>query len=814
MRLLVDAQALQSPSSRHRGIGRYAGRLVATMAALRPGWQIELVQSAHFDPADADICPGLPRRTFTPPFAGVVGHNDANERYYADWLTAQEPDAILACSFFENLAVVPWFTGSRPPLFGILYDLIPLLFAGGYMDLRTTLTHYGHRFRQMLQCDTLLAISRATAEDLRRLLPGRSPAVMPVGGAADPSFAPHAEAALPVYRERFRRQWGLARDFVLYVGGFDFRKNLLGALRAFAALPDADRARLDFVIACRLAPEERAVLEQAAAGLGIAGSLKLTGFVSDEDLRALYQLCRVFFFPSLYEGLGLPVLEALQCGAPVVAARHSSIPEFAGSVCALADSCATEDLTRALQAALAEPRDAEAAARQAHAAGFRWERVAELACQTLERPSRPAAAPRRRRIAWVTPLPPSPSPVAGLAADLLGPLAEHFEIDVVPEAAGAAPEAVSRDHLVLSPAELVKRHGADPYDLFVYHVADSPCHAYLLDLLARFPGLVVLHDVTLGRLARAVGADEVPGPSALLHHVLGRAETVVVGAAESWQAVRALTDVPVARVPPAVVPAYPAPAWRERCRLGLPAEAFVICTLVTSDGGARVEAILRAVTDLPAGIRERSLLVIVGEELPGERERLLGLARALGIGRNVVRWVEHVPPGDRSAYPRAADVCVQLGGSAASVYRALAAGAACVLSGQGPADEMPAGVALVLGSTAREVEGLREALVQLHEHPERRVALARAGLRHACEDRGVGATARRYVALIEMAAAVRATGERTWSDLATDALAACPTAPPPEAPEDWARLRRRGQDWLQAAPAHAGSGAGPIRRPA
>src|SRR5262249_35415605 len=155
------------------------------------------------------------------------------------------------------------------------------------------------------------------------------PKVLAISGAADLRFGADSLADPQQYRARLRQRHGLHRDFILYVGGPDFRKNLSGALESFASLPDHERRGLDLVVACFLPPKQRGRLEQTGRDLGIADSLKLLGYVSDEELHALYQMCRVFFFPSLYEGLGLPVLEALQCGAPVVAGDNSSIPEFA-----------------------------------------------------------------------------------------------------------------------------------------------------------------------------------------------------------------------------------------------------------------------------------------------------------------------------------------------------------------------------------------------------------------------------------------------------------------------------------------------------
>ena len=353
MYLLIDGQPLQVPT-RTRGIDRYSGNLVAALRAARPDWRIEIVASAHLPPPVVPA--GCRLRRFEPPFLFKSENADLIERYYADWLTSLDPDAILLLDFFKVEAFVPRFTGPRPPLFGVLYDLIPLIFPGRYLERSLAdYLDYAHGLRRMMEADGLFAISDASARDFRRLLAPPRPQVFAVGGAADARFGPLPLTEQPRKRERLRRRFGLERDFVLYVGGPDFRKNMNGALESFALLPAAERDSLDLVVACHLAQEQAEELMQKGRDLGIATSLRLTGFVSDEELFALYQLCRVFFFPSLYEGLGLPVLEALQCGAPVVATDNSSVPEFAGNVTWMADSRSPHRLAEALGQALAEP---------------------------------------------------------------------------------------------------------------------------------------------------------------------------------------------------------------------------------------------------------------------------------------------------------------------------------------------------------------------------------------------------------------------------------------------------------------------------
>src|SRR5262249_42769218 len=153
-------------------------------------------------------------------------------------------------------------------------------------------------------------ISQSAADDACRLFDEPRPRVVSISGACDPGFAPHGSAELQRFRDDFRTKFRLGREFLLYVGGLDHRTNLGGAMRAFAALPPAVRAGLDLVIACNLTDDQRAELQGVADGLGVGDALRLTGYVSDDELRALYQLCRLFCFPSLYEGMGLPVLEA------------------------------------------------------------------------------------------------------------------------------------------------------------------------------------------------------------------------------------------------------------------------------------------------------------------------------------------------------------------------------------------------------------------------------------------------------------------------------------------------------------------------
>jgi glycosyltransferase involved in cell wall biosynthesis len=538
MFLLIDGQALQTPTSRHRGIGRYTSNLIRALVRARPHWRIEVVCNSNYKAIPLDWVGGAPLLEFRPPLPLTEESKTANARYYADWLAAHAPDAILLPSCFETDGVVPWFDRRRPPVFVVMYDLIPLVFADHYLTDRGAVSCYAHHFRLALNSDGLLAISEATARDVRLLARPDCPPVVNMAGAPDPAFAPLPDDELAAALGRVRQRVRLDREFILFVGGEDFRKNMGNAVRAFAALGPEYHTRFDLVIVCQLPPRARLALEAEGRAAGVEHALKFTDFVSDEELRALYQSCRLFFFPSLYEGLGLPVVEALSCGAPVVASNCSSVPEYAGPCSWLADPTCPQAMAQAIRQALDEPRDARLSERMAFARTFSWDRTAEQACRLIEQP-RPPAVPRRRRIAWVSPLPAAPSEVSDGSQELLSHLRGRFDVELVVDSRQrmvVSPLAIK--HAILSGQEMESRHAARPYDLMVYHVGTTLSHAYVLELLARFPGLVVLHDQWLAHKF-----------SLLTEGILQQATGVVVHSDDVWRFVRRQVNVPVVHIP-------------------------------------------------------------------------------------------------------------------------------------------------------------------------------------------------------------------------------------------------------------------------
>jgi glycosyltransferase involved in cell wall biosynthesis len=181
------------------------------------------------------------------------------------------------------------------------------------------------------------------------------------------------------------RRTGSARPFVLSVAGADPTKNVETLVEAFGRLSQPERDAHDLVLVgdFRRRPE----LRERAAALGIEKQTRFPGVVDDGRLIELYQRASLFVFPSRYEGFGLPVLEAMACGCPVISSNASSLPEVAGDAALLIDPLDVEGLSKVIQRVLSDPdfsRDLRARG-PVRAAQFSWDRTAREMVSVYEK---------------------------------------------------------------------------------------------------------------------------------------------------------------------------------------------------------------------------------------------------------------------------------------------------------------------------------------------------------------------------------------------------------------------------------------------
>jgi glycosyltransferase involved in cell wall biosynthesis len=309
--VIFDLVAAQSPSYRGRGIARYSTDFVRAMVRYHPQLVHSIVVHPHLAPVQdlEDLSPWLTTRP--------------------DW---QSASIIHLSSVFEPEVAVREFwpreaSANRLLVAATVYDLIPDIWPDIFME-DPGLRRRWRCCREVARtADRVLTLSWSARDDTIRMLGVPAERVHFVGAAPSEHFRPppDREAA---WRTVSRSVRGLKPGYIIYVGAINPRKNVDGLIKAYAALPRHLIDRHQLLVQCYTRPLERNHYLVMAEQMGLRGRVLFPGYVADDVLVAEYQCAELNVFPSLYEGYGLPVMEALACGAPSIAGDNSSLVEL------------------------------------------------------------------------------------------------------------------------------------------------------------------------------------------------------------------------------------------------------------------------------------------------------------------------------------------------------------------------------------------------------------------------------------------------------------------------------------------------------
>jgi glycosyltransferase involved in cell wall biosynthesis len=336
----------------------------------------------HGLPPDLFLDTGAPGGQPAPPHRVVVlpARRMWTHRSLAQEVTQHSPDVL-----FVPAHVLPfvWPPGRLPPAVVTIHDLghrrFPHAHTIGqrlYLELSTRWAVHAAR--------RLIAVSQATGRDLTLFYGATPEKIAVIYEAASPRTAPS-----PIEIEAAQTACGLLRPYALYVGSIQPRKNLERLIMAFARLCDQQRVEFDLVLAGAVGWLSDSIF-RCAAQTGLADRIHFTGYLADADLAALLQGARLFCYPSLLEGFGLPVLEAQYAGIPVMTANNSSLPEVAGDAALLVDPT---DIDAIADAMLRLSRDEELrqrliAAGHENVKRFSWQDAAQKTLAVLEQAAR------------------------------------------------------------------------------------------------------------------------------------------------------------------------------------------------------------------------------------------------------------------------------------------------------------------------------------------------------------------------------------------------------------------------------------------
>jgi glycosyltransferase involved in cell wall biosynthesis len=374
-RIGLDVRAL-SNINRRRGIGHYTSSLVN--ALIDAGRDFDFVLFGYSDNARTDITPGnrdrvewvLLRRTPNLSYLSLL----ADHILMASTISRSRLDLFHAID--HNMT--PFV---RCPTIVTVHDLIPIVLKGPYLGPRSFLWLAFHKIAAK-RAKAVIAVSRSTAADIERLwkISGDRLRVIPEGVSG--IYRPVEDGA---EIEEVLRKCGIRRPYFLYLGGFDPRKNIRNMLLAFKRFLLGDSGDYSLAL-CGDTTGFADYLEDEIEELGLEGKVVLTGFVEEADLPALYSGSECFLCVSLYEGFGLPFLEAMACGVPVIASNTSSIPEVVGDSGILVDPLDPDDILEGMER-VADSFDLREELKRkglARAASFSWQSSASRVLNLYE----------------------------------------------------------------------------------------------------------------------------------------------------------------------------------------------------------------------------------------------------------------------------------------------------------------------------------------------------------------------------------------------------------------------------------------------
>ncbi|NLN67882.1 MAG: glycosyltransferase family 4 protein [Alcaligenaceae bacterium] len=343
MRIVIDMQGAQT-ESRFRGIGRYTMAFAQGVARNRGEHEIILALSGLFpdtiEPIRAAFDGLLPQENIRvwkapgPVMESMFGndaHREVAELLREAFLASLQPDIIHISSLFEGYtddAVTSIGRFDDKSLVSVShYDLIPLLNPKHYLAPNPNYEkYYQRKISYIKQAVSLFAISEFSRQEGLKYLSVPESNVVNVSTAIGNHFKPITIDDRVA--SQFYQKFGLVRPFVLYTGGADERKNLSRLIQAYALLTPKLRAETQLVFAGKMPDGDIERFKHEAKSVGLkSDELCFTGYISDSELIQLYNLCKLYIFPSWHEGFGLPALEAMACGAVVIGANASSIPE-------------------------------------------------------------------------------------------------------------------------------------------------------------------------------------------------------------------------------------------------------------------------------------------------------------------------------------------------------------------------------------------------------------------------------------------------------------------------------------------------------
>jgi len=331
MKILMDARAIGMT-----GVGTYVANILDEFDRMGPGMDVEAVMNPNAPAGQAFRGAVRVRR-----LAKKIPMYSLREQWvFPAHYFKSRPDLVFYPNFNTSLCPgIPFVVTIHDLIYYLFPDACPNRIARVYASV---MMRHSTRNAKMVITDSLHSKNDIVTH--LGIDPGRIRVIHP---AVNDRYRPSSPGEL------FYKKYNLPKKFILYIGNHEPRKNILGLLRAY----HVSQCRRDYrlVIAGRRDRRRQDIIN-AVTDLGLQQRVIFTDFIDSDDMSALYSAAGLFVFPSFYEGFGLPPLEAMACGTPVVSSDKASLPEVVGEAAVLIDPGQTEAIAAAMDKVLSDAR--------------------------------------------------------------------------------------------------------------------------------------------------------------------------------------------------------------------------------------------------------------------------------------------------------------------------------------------------------------------------------------------------------------------------------------------------------------------------
>lgn len=502
MNIAIDVLAILGPDSKNRGIGNY------TISQLKSLFQIDkenryFLLNFYEDTSlkkILDYPENVSEHYFYLGNDGFIGNNkDFKEifnRLIKKFIEKNNIQVFYITSPFDPLISYDMECFEGVKTMATLYDIIPYIFKKRYLPNKESYKSYTDLINKLIKFDKILAISQSAKNDIIQHFKVSPDKIEVIYAGTEKCYSNLNLSNLD--KEELKEYYGIIDEFIMCTGGDDDRKNIEGLIVAYSKMPEELINKYQLVIVCKLSQASENRYYELSDKHNIKGRVILTNFVPLEHLVQLYNLAYVVAFPSQYEGFGLPVVEAMACGTPVLTSDNSSLGEIAKGAAVLVNPFDNKDITRGLVEIL-ELRDLNELIQKGYERikSFTWSRVAQStldAIKTLhyeEKRSKDFV----KKIAFFTPLPPIQSGISDYSVDILNGLSKYFQIDVYIENSYKPNCNFNYNITIHKHNNFASKK--DEYHEIIYQMGNSEYHSYMIEYIKHYPGILVLHDFNL-----------------------------------------------------------------------------------------------------------------------------------------------------------------------------------------------------------------------------------------------------------------------------------------------------------------------------